>query len=207
MTEPRRTALPALALSLALGTAAMADPVALVIDVEGTVSPSILPFQELEDGQVLELAAGARLVFSHYGACREVEAVGGEVEVTRAGFWALGGAVREQAVPCPLVVSEVSGAGEIRPAGVVLRSALGAAPVEIAVLGAGAEAPRARAGEAEIGTWQRSDAGQFGRVEPADFDEVFEIDLALPGDTPGEARSVTRRVRPGPGRLIVLRAD
>lgn len=73
--------------------AAMAEPVALVLEVSGEVTPPVAVFEEVADGTVLHLGKDATLTISHYGTCRELSLAGGEVTAGEAGLEVEGGTV------------------------------------------------------------------------------------------------------------------
>lgn len=58
-----------------------AEPVALILDVSGPVDPEVALYDEVADGTVLKLGAGAHLTLSHYGICEEVALTGGTVSI------------------------------------------------------------------------------------------------------------------------------
>lgn len=99
------------AVVLVPGAAAAAEPVALVLAVEG-VAEDAPPqaFTEIADGAVVTLAARARLTFLHYRRCEEVTVQGGADRVATLrfaadGFAAEGGRVVERlALRCPQLV-------------------------------------------------------------------------------------------------------
>ncbi len=64
----------------------LAAPVALVLEVEGGIEPSIEPFTELEANSSFRLADTTKLVFQHYGTCDTVTVVGGRVNFTERQF-------------------------------------------------------------------------------------------------------------------------
>lgn len=110
---------------LLVPAAAAAEPAALVLEVQGEVSPPVEPFDELAAGATLTLEPGAVVTLEHYATCEEATARGGSV-VVGAGALDLSAAEgsTRRPVDCPQLVrlSEAT-----VNAGVVLRSA---APVE-----------------------------------------------------------------------------
>lgn len=98
---------------------ATAQPVAMVLGVQGTVNPPVAPYAELEPGATLTLAPGAVLTINHYGSCNEVTVHGGTVTVgddTLDLTDATG--IARQPATCPRVISPaVVSVG----AGVILR--------------------------------------------------------------------------------------
>ena len=61
------------------------DPVALVLEVSGTVKPAVAPFGELHAGMKLTLDSGTRLRFVHYKSCRITRVRGGELTLLPSG--------------------------------------------------------------------------------------------------------------------------
>jgi len=56
--------------------------VALVLDVDGSVTPALRPYREILSGTTVSLADGGRLVFLYYASCRTLTVVGGSVTFT-----------------------------------------------------------------------------------------------------------------------------
>ena len=59
-----------------------APGVALVLDVDGPVTPALRPYREIQSGTTVSLADGGRLVFLYYASCRTLTVVGGSVTFT-----------------------------------------------------------------------------------------------------------------------------
>ena len=100
--------------------AAVAEPVALVLEVQGEIEPPVEPFAELEPGALLTLSPGAAVTLEHYASCEEVTARGGTVGVGARGLdLSAASDVARRPVDCPQLV-RLSEAHV--NAGVVLRS-------------------------------------------------------------------------------------
>lgn len=97
-----RTIVLALLLSPAI---AVAEPVALVLDVTGDVSPTLRAFDEIDADTKLTLAEGASVTIEHYAICEQVTIGGGTLLV---GEKALdlddAQSVARRPVECPEVV-------------------------------------------------------------------------------------------------------
>ena len=94
----------ALSVLLSIAVAAQAAsqaPAALVIESSGSITPEVSPFSEVAVGAVLNLGAGAKLVFDDYYGCSEVTVTGGQIEFGPKGYKTSAGAkASEQRVPC-----------------------------------------------------------------------------------------------------------
>lgn len=98
------------------------EPAALVLDVSGTVDPSIGLYDEVGEGTVLKLGNDAKLTISHYGACEEVALSGGTVSVASDKLAIDGSQIESRtAVKCPDQV--VMAAADLINMAVTLRSA------------------------------------------------------------------------------------
>ena len=106
---------------LPLGATA-AEPVALVLDVSGSVEPEIGLYDEIADGTVIHLDEDAHLTLSHYGICEEVAVIGGTVSVGSQNLELEGSQVESRTrVQCP--DSIVMSAADLINMSVTLRSA------------------------------------------------------------------------------------
>lgn len=92
---------------------------ALVVAVEGAVSPEVEAFSEAEAGASFKLADDAQIILLHYAACTETHIRGGAVEITTVGLSTTGETVSETEVECPHRVAFKESTGQI--AAVVLR--------------------------------------------------------------------------------------
>jgi hypothetical protein len=107
--------------SIILPIAAAAEPVALVLDVSGSVRPEVALYDEVGDGAVIELADDAHLTLSHYGICEEVAVTGGTVSVGSQTLDLVGSQVESRTrVQCPDTV--VMSAADLINMSVTLRS-------------------------------------------------------------------------------------
>jgi len=76
-------------------------PAALIVETSGSITPNASPFSEVAAGTVLNLGAGAKLVFDDYYSCSEVTVTGGQIQFGSKGYQTSSGAkVSEQRVPC-----------------------------------------------------------------------------------------------------------
>jgi len=106
---------------LPLGAIA-AEPVALVLDVSGSVQPEVALYDEVIDGTVLKLGNSTHLTLSHYGICEEVAITGGTVSVGSQNLDLEGSQVESRTrVQCP--DSVVMSAADLINMSVTLRSA------------------------------------------------------------------------------------
>jgi hypothetical protein len=102
--------------------ASAAEPVALVLDVSGSVQPEMALYDEVVDGTVIKLGDGAHLTLSHYGICEEVAVTGGTVSVGSQNLDLEGSQVESRTrVQCP--DSIVMSAADLINMSVTLRSA------------------------------------------------------------------------------------
>lgn len=99
-----------------------AEPAALVLDVSGSVEPDVALYDEVDDGTVLNLGAGAHLTLSHYGICEEVAVTGGIVSIGKEKLDLEGSQVESRTrVQCPDTI--VVSAADLINMSVTLRSA------------------------------------------------------------------------------------
>lgn len=95
-----------LSLAALAARAVAATPVALVLDVRGGAEPPIDAFEELHAGASIALAAGTRLIFSHYPSCSEVTIEGGSVHFTAEKYLLKAGRViEEKRIHCPRTIA------------------------------------------------------------------------------------------------------
>jgi hypothetical protein len=59
-----------------------APGVALVLEIDGPVTPALRPYREIPSGTTVSLGNDSRLVFLHYASCRTLTVVGGSVAFT-----------------------------------------------------------------------------------------------------------------------------
>ena len=104
-------------------TSAVAEPVALVLDIVGEVTPPLEAFSEIQAGQSFNL--GWRpLDFLHYPTCQKVVVEGGKLSLSAENFRVSKGKVIDMSrAQCPQRVQLASNEGGAGIAGVVLRSA------------------------------------------------------------------------------------
>jgi len=98
--------------------------VALVLDVDGSVTPALRPYREIHSGTTVSLTDGGRLVFLYYASCRTLTVVGGSVTFTGGPAPILKGAAMRADVrgQCPRKFSATGS-----DAATVLREGAGAA--------------------------------------------------------------------------------
>lgn len=95
-----------LVMAPAMGAAPPQPPVALVIEVTGTVEPALEPYSEVADKDNVKLTAGAKLTFLHYATCQEVTVSGGRITFTVGTFRVEGGGIANSTrVDCPRSVT------------------------------------------------------------------------------------------------------
>jgi hypothetical protein len=87
------------------GTAASgatAQPIALILDAEGSVPAALEPFSEVEPGGEYALDGSASVRFLHYATCEEVAVRGGALGFSAQGYTARGGTILESRTgKCP----------------------------------------------------------------------------------------------------------
>ncbi len=98
---------------------AFAEPVALVIDISGSVDSGIQAFSEIEAGATVDLDTDGRLEFIDYSRCKNVIIVGGIVSFSEQHFISDGKIIDETVGSCPKVVTLNKDA---RAAGVLVRT-------------------------------------------------------------------------------------
>jgi hypothetical protein len=77
------------------------EPVALVLDATGAVTPKLQPYSEIPSSSRVRLDHGAALVFLDYNSCMNVTVTGGSIEFTSDGYKVEGGKKSQQRVACP----------------------------------------------------------------------------------------------------------
>jgi hypothetical protein len=96
------------------------EPVALVTDRSGQVSPAVELYDEVEAGTRLTLGPGASLSLEHYASCEAATVIGGSVLVQDTGLDLAGAEVADLAeAPCAQAVMLRS--EDMVGAGIVLR--------------------------------------------------------------------------------------
>lgn len=77
------------------------EPVALVLDETGAVTPKLQPYSEIPSSSQVRLGHDATLVFLDYNSCMNVTVTGGSIEFTSDGYKLEGGKKSQQRVVCP----------------------------------------------------------------------------------------------------------
>jgi hypothetical protein len=77
------------------------EPVALVLDETGSVTPKLQPYSEIPSSSRVRLGHDATLVFLDYNSCMKVTVAGGSIEFTPDGYKLEGGKKSQQRVACP----------------------------------------------------------------------------------------------------------
>lgn len=109
--------------SVATVTGAAAEPVALVLDIVGEVTPALEAFSEIQAGQSFDLGGGAHMNFLHYPTCQKVVVEGGKLSLSSENFRVSKGKVIDMSrAECPQRVQLASNEKGAGIAGVVLRS-------------------------------------------------------------------------------------
>jgi hypothetical protein len=86
------------------------DPVALVVEKRGPISPELQAYSEIMAGDAFEVPGGSSLVFIDYHSCDRVTISGSTVNFSADGFsTSPGGDRSEQRVPCPQTLAPDSG--------------------------------------------------------------------------------------------------
>lgn len=109
----------ALGLSASLASQAAAKEAALIVAVQGDVSPAPEAFSEAAEGASYALAPDAEMIVMHYAACVESHFKGGEITVGALGVKTTGELVGQTDVECPRKVAFAEDANAV--AAVVLR--------------------------------------------------------------------------------------
>ena len=80
-----------------------APAVALVLEVNGPVTPALRPYREIPSGTTVSLTNDGRIVFLYYASCRTLTVVGGSVTFTNGPAPILKGAATQADVrgQCP----------------------------------------------------------------------------------------------------------
>ena len=76
-------------------------PVALAVDVAGGSIPGVEPFREITNGTTVNVPAGVRFVFQHYGSCRKFTMTGGTAAFRVDGVDITGTRASETRATCP----------------------------------------------------------------------------------------------------------
>lgn len=108
-----------------------AEPAALIVDVQGAVSPAVESFEDVDAGMVLTLAPDGEVIISHYKACEEITATGaGTISVSATGLELDGVTVSDRtAVDCPSAVALAN--ADTASATVVIRDVMPLAKVPL----------------------------------------------------------------------------
>ena len=121
-----RCSLYVIALLVFCSAASAAEPpVAIVMAVTGSTSPSAPAMTELYTGSPISLGT-ARLTFLHYTTCKLVTVFGGTLTVTRTGFETNGKIASNKDGPCPRIHQLEGGT----TAGIIMRGD-GATPLPV----------------------------------------------------------------------------
>lgn len=111
-------------LSATAATRVAAEPVALVLDIAGEVTPSLEAFSEIQAGTSFDLGVNGRVDFLHYPTCQKVVVEGGKLSLSAENFRVSKGKVIDMSrAECPQRVQLVSNEAGAGISGVVLRSA------------------------------------------------------------------------------------
>ncbi len=104
-------------------TAAAAEPVALVLETAGVITPPLEAFSEIEANNTVELGEASNLVFLHYPTCQKVVVQGGRLNLSAENFRVSKGKVIDiSRAECPQRV-QLAADGGAGIGGVVLRGA------------------------------------------------------------------------------------
>ena len=228
-TTPRRGrghAMPGVILGVAAlmscGASQAGEPAALVVELSGEIEPALFPFSEIEDGTEIRLGEETRLGFVHYGTCKMVVMIGGEVRIERRRYMIRRGRVEsERAQDCPREVvldEEGTAAGVLmrgaESAGVLMRSGetVSVMPLRPSFVFAGARADgiasvAVGAGDAVVATLP-AEGRRAAWPETApdlEADTVYTVEIAW---ADGTRRAYDFVAEPrGRRRLLILRLD
>lgn len=109
-----------LALMVIGGPAVADEPAGLVLELSGTAEPPVTPFTEVLAGTRLKLGDDTRFAFVHYGTCKALTMIGGEIRIELGRYMIRDGRVEsERAQDCPKQIT-VGDAGTA--AAVVIRA-------------------------------------------------------------------------------------
>jgi len=107
---------------MSCGASLAGEPAALVLELSGDTEPALFPFSEIEDGTEIRLGEESRLGFIHYGTCKMVIMIGGEVRIEQSRYLIRRGRVESERVQhCPREVVLLDEEGTA--AGVLMRGA------------------------------------------------------------------------------------
>lgn len=108
------------------GQAALAEPVALILELDGDTEPAVEAFGELAAGDTVRLSDEGTMLFLHYPSCAEVTVKGGRLVMSAERYTLQGGrivGVDRARCPKTVVLSQSGATG-----GVVIRSGGGKDP-------------------------------------------------------------------------------
>jgi hypothetical protein len=132
----------------AAASGAAAQPVALILDAEGSVPAALEPFSEVEPGGEHTLDGSTTVRFLHYATCEEVAVRAGALGFSAQGYTARGGTILEsKTAKCPKTFeakgnANVGGAVMRSSGTLALRLRLAREP-DLLIAGRGASAVRA----------------------------------------------------------------
>lgn len=107
------------AMALGAGPARAAEPVALIMELDGDTDPMVEPFGELAPNDAISLSDGATMLFLHYPSCSEVTVQGGRLVMSAERYTLQGGRiVSVDRARCPKTVVLAS-SGQV--GGVIIR--------------------------------------------------------------------------------------
>lgn len=186
----------ATAISLLTRSAGAAEPVALIVGINGgATEPALQAFSEIQDGAELLLEQGARVTFLHYQRCEEVTVESGMLTLRAGTYRIVGGhIVGRTARGCP----KTGTLGTSREVGGVLfrgDTALHLSPsATVVITGPGAgEIERARI---------ESPAGEFaGTIEVSEG--IVDLEALSPRMKEGEEFSLELLKRSGAPALRI----
>lgn len=118
----------ALALGLVATPTHATDPVAIILDVDGTTAPQVEAFQDLQDSLTIDLAPGTRVWLSDYASCAEYEVLGGRIEIA-AGKIRLSRTEEVSVTDASCIANLAMSDADLVSAGVVTRTSGATLPV------------------------------------------------------------------------------